>query len=159
MIENKEQLIAAVGNAMEHYLDEFAAGWYIDYTTQDVVMIEDYIFELDENQKSDVQWESDMAEIARNHRLERIDSPSDDVKRRVMMDFAESQPNRNISGHLSFSIIQQQEFASFKNVVRELGLEKSWAQFKAEEYQRIAKKWVKKKRFDFVDGKLVRRTD
>ena len=76
-----------------------------------------------------------------------------------MMDFAESQPNRNISGHLSFSIIQQQEFASFGNVVRELGLERQWAQFKTEEYQRIAKKWVKKKRFDFVDGELVRRTD
>ncbi len=159
MIENKEQLIVAVGNAMEHYLDEFAAGWYIDYTTQDVVMIEDYIFELDDNQKSEVQWESDMAEIVRTHRLERIDPPSDETKRRVMMDFAESQPNKNICGHLSFSIIQQQEFASFKNVVRELGLERSWAQFKTEEYQRVAKKWVKKKRFDFVDGQLVRRTD
>ena len=85
MIENKEQLIVAVGNAMEHYLDEFAAGWYIDYTTQDVVMIEDYIFELDDNQKSEVQWESDMAEIVRTHRLERIDPPSNETKRRVMM--------------------------------------------------------------------------
>lgn len=159
MIEDKEQLIVAVGNAMEHYLDEFAAGWYIDYTAQDVVMIEDYIFELDDTQTPDVQWEREALDLVRTHRLERIDSPSDDTKRRVMMDFAESQPNRNINGHLSFSIIQQQEFASFQNVVRELGLEKQWAQFRTEEYQRIAKKWVKKKRFDFVDGQLVRRTD
>lgn len=159
MIEDKEQLIVAVGNALEHYLDEFAAGWYIDYTTQDVVMIEDYIFELDVAQTTDVQWEKEALELVRTHRLERIDPPSDETKRRVMMDFAESQPNKNICGHLSFSIIQQQEFASFQNVVRELGLERSWSQFKTEEYQRIAKKWIKKKRFDFVEGKLVRRTD
>ena len=159
MIEDKEQLIVAVGNALEHYLDEFAAGWYIDYTTQDVVMIEDYIFELDDAQTTDIQWEKEELELVRTHRLERIDPPSDETKRRVMMDFAESQPNKNICGHLSFSIIQQQEFASFQNVVRELGLERSWAQFKTEEYQRIAKKWIKKKRFDFVDGELVRRTD
>ena len=88
MIEDKDQLIVAVGNALEHYLDEFAAGWYIDYTTQEVVMIEDYIFELDDTQKSDVQWEKEALELVRTHRLERIDPPSDETKRRVMMDFS-----------------------------------------------------------------------
>lgn len=159
MIETKDELIVAVGNAMEHYLDEFNAGWYIDYTAQDVVMIEDYIFELDDDAKSEVKWEKDIVDIVRNHHLERIDNPSDTVKRQVMLDFAEIQPNKNIRGHLEFSIIQQQEFASFKNVVFELGLERDWAEFRTEEYQRIAKKWVKKKRFDFIDGQLVRRTD
>ena len=62
IITNKDELIDAVGNAMENYINEFSAGWYIDYTDQTVVMIEDYIFELDEDKKSDVQWEKDMIE-------------------------------------------------------------------------------------------------
>lgn len=159
IITNKDELIDAVGNAMENYINEFSAGWYIDYTDQTVVMIEDYIFELDEDKKSDVQWEKDMIDIVKNHQLERIDNPSDEVKRQVMMSFAEMQPDKNTAGHLRFSIIQQQEFASFDNVVRELRLERLWAAFRADEYRRIAKKWVKKKRFDFVEGRLVRRTD
>ena len=59
-ISNKDELIVAVGNAMENYINGFAAGWYIDYTDQTVVMIEDYIFELDDNKKSDVSWEKEM---------------------------------------------------------------------------------------------------
>ncbi len=158
-ISNKDELIVAVGNAMENYINGFAAGWYIDYTDQTVVMIEDYIFELDDNKKSDVSWEKEMMEIVKNHQLERIDAPSDATKRQVMLGFAQQQPDKNTSGHLNFSIIQQQEFASFDNVVRELRLDKWWTEFRKEEYQRIAKKWIKKKRFDFIDGQLVRRTD
>lgn len=159
MITNREELIIAVGKAMESYINDFAAGWYIDYDTLEVVMIEDYIFELDETQAKSVAWGEDIYNVVKTHKLERIDNPSDEVKTRVMSDFAAMQQNKNINGHLTFSIIQQQEFASFENVVAELGMERQWAAFKTDEYQRIAKKWVKKKRFDFVDGQLVRRTD
>ncbi len=158
MITDKDQLIVAVGNAMEHYISDFDAAWYIDYTTQDVVMVEDYAFQHNVDD-AEAKWAQEMIEMAHTHRLERIDNPSDEVRRQVMMNFAESQPTRNLVGHLSFSIIQQQEFASFENVVQELRLEKSWKTFRKDEYQRIAKKWIKKKRFDFVDGQLVRRTD
>ena len=55
---------------------------------QTVVMIEDYIFELDESKKPDVQWEKEMIEIAKNHQLEHMDNPNMETKRQVMMDFS-----------------------------------------------------------------------
>ncbi len=119
------------------------------FITQEILnLVEDNESHYADWQKEEVAWAKDY--LANPDCYQPFSSPSTADEYKIMEDFIFSLQNQHQQEKLELALQGKGVFRRFKNMVKDLGLESNWFQFREERHKQFALEWCEEQGFELV---------